>query len=212
MKSNLSPWISQLKRTRTISKLESDQSTEVAIVGGGIAGVVTAYFLLKNTSKQVLLIEADKIAHGATGHNAGQMTSYFERQISTIAEEFGIELAGHAQFSIDSAWMLLEEIYNDAKLKTPFWQFTGYAGCVDMQEMLVHLKNNKVCSQANINLEPLMIAQESPLASQIPPEYEGLYTLIPHRDILALLETKDSRYIAALSARKGCMNSALFCE
>lgn len=207
-----SPWLHQLRPDRTIDVLQEDTLTDVAIVGAGIAGVCTAYFTLKNTDHSVLLIEADKVAHGATGHNAGQMVSYFERQVSGLVEEFGLELTAQAQNAVDSAWVLFDEMYRDAGLTTPYAQFTGYAGCQDLPEILLHLENIVVCRQANIPAEPIMIAGDSPLAEQIPPKYAGLYTLVSHRQVLDLLETNDKRYVAVLSARKGCMNSALFCE
>lgn len=75
----------------------------MVIVGGGIAGVVTAFFTLRDTNKTVILLEADKIAHGATGHNAGQLASYFERPLWELVEEFGLELAINGQRSVESA-------------------------------------------------------------------------------------------------------------
>ena len=53
MNQNNSPWLHQLKITRPIDTLYQDTKTDVTIVGGGIAGVMTAYFTLKNTDKQV---------------------------------------------------------------------------------------------------------------------------------------------------------------
>jgi glycine/D-amino acid oxidase-like deaminating enzyme len=77
MDTNNSPWIQQLKRTRHVARIKENTVADVAIIGGGIAGISTAYFTLKHTDKKVLLVEAGKIAHGATGHNAGQIVSYF---------------------------------------------------------------------------------------------------------------------------------------
>jgi glycine/D-amino acid oxidase-like deaminating enzyme len=68
---NHSPWIKQLKRSRPVQALSGNLTTDIVIVGGGIAGIMTAYFTLRDTDKSVVLIDADKIAHGATGHNAG---------------------------------------------------------------------------------------------------------------------------------------------
>ncbi len=212
MRPNNSPWIKQLNRIRPIDRVTSSLMTDIAIVGGGIAGVTTAYFILKYTDKKVILIEGGKVAHGATGHNAGQMTSYFERQISNIAEEFGNELVKEAQADVDSGWNLLEEIYEDGKLTTPYYQFTGYAGLTDLDDILVHLKNNLILKDIPRLGEPLMIAEEAEVAKHIPKEYEGFYSFVPQKDILALLETNDTQYIAAISARKGVMNSALFTE
>lgn len=212
MKQNLSPWIDQLNRTREVNLLSTDRQTDVAIIGAGIAGISTAYYTLLNTKFNVCLIEADKVASGATGHNAGQIVSYFERQISDLVKEFGITQTALAQSSIDSAWTLLEEIYKKTNQKTPFAQFTGYAGCQDLSEVIVHLENNMYAREAHINMEPLMVAADSEIVKQIPLKYDGLYSVVPQKDILALLETEDTNYIACLSARKGVLNSALFCE
>lgn len=207
-----SPWIDQLHRQRPVITLDGDRSTQIAIIGGGIAGLSTAYFTLRETKKNVLLIEAGKIAHGATGHNAGQLVSYFEKQLSEIVQEFGLDLAAKAQADIDSAWQLLEEMYRDANLQTPFHQFTGYAGCTGIEQLRVHLKNARYSHEANINREKVMVAEEWRDASNLPPADRNFYTLLPQRDILSLLETENPAYIGAVAARKGCMNSALFTE
>lgn len=209
---NYSPWIEQLSIRQEINHLNEDRETDIAIVGAGIAGICTAYFTLKNTNKKVVIFEGNRVAHGATGHNAGQVVSYFERQISGLVNEYGVDKAAKAQNDIDSAWGLLDGIYKDAKLQTPFAQFIGYAGCQDLEEVLVHLENNRYSIAAHINTEPMMVAEDSDVAKLIPKKYEGLYSLLPHATVMSLLETEDSRYIAVLSARKGVLNSALFCE
>ncbi|NTV30409.1 FAD-binding oxidoreductase [candidate division WWE3 bacterium] len=207
MANNNSPWIAQLD-SYSYPNLQQDQQTEITIVGGGISGVVTAYFLLKNTSKKVILVEGYKLAHGATGHNAGQLVSYFERQISSMVQEFGLEMVAKAQSDVNDGWSLLQNIITDCGLKTKFADFTGYAGFQDLDSIIVHLENNRYANHARIDLEPLIVAGESGLANQIPTLYEGLYSIVPHENILSLLETEDRRFIAALSTRKGVMNSA----
>ena len=92
MSTNNSPWLKQLARTRPIARTESINDTDFVIVGGGIAGVTTAYYLLLNTDKNICLLEGDKIAHGATGHNAGQLVLDFERPLSDLVKQFGFDL------------------------------------------------------------------------------------------------------------------------
>ncbi len=209
---NDSPWIKQLERTRPVLPLQHDTETDVLIVGGGIAGVVTAYFCLTTTNKRVTLLEADKIAHGATGHNAGQITSYFERQLFVLAEEFGLDLAIDGQKSIESGWLLLDEIVAATQLRTPVYRFTGYTGVTTWEQLLVYFKNNAVRVAGNMPAEQIVVAAESPVLAVIPPEYKDLYTVAPHADILSLLESKNPDYMAAIAYQKGCMNSALFSE
>ena len=209
---NHSPWIKELNRTRPVVPLDQPVQTEVAIVGGGIAGVTTAFFALQNTNKQVMLIEADKIAHGATGHNAGQVTSYFERPLAELVEEFGLELAIDGQRSVESAWNLMDEIINVAQLQTPLYRFTGYAGFSSAQQLLSHLKDNSCRLAGGLPVEDIIIAKEWNGLKDIPAEYNDLYSVAEQKDILALLETDNKDYIAVLSYQKGCTNSALFSE
>ncbi len=209
---NHSPWIKQLKRTRPAVPLNKNEKADVAIVGGGIAGVVTAYFILRDTNKTVVLLEADKIAHGATGHNAGQVTSYFERPLSEIVEEFGVKMAIDGQRSIESAWLLLDEIITKAKLQTPLYRFTGYAGLSNFDQVVRHLKNNRYRVDQGLFPESIVIASHWDRLKDLPIEFRDLYTLAPQADLLKLLETNNSDYIASLSYQKGCINSALFSE
>jgi len=212
MNINNSPWIEQLQRTIPLRKISQNSKTEIVIVGGGIAGITTAFFILKNSNYTVTLLEAGRVACGATGYNAGQVVSYFERQISLIAEEFGTKLAIQAQADLLSAWSLMEEIFRESKLQTPFYQFTGYAGISDFDKIIIHLKNSLLLHEASLMGETLLVAEESEIAKRIPQEYHEVCTFLPHKDILTLLETTDTQYVAALTARKGCLNSALFTE
>ena len=86
---NTSPWLRQVKRTRPVITLSEDANSDVAIVGGGISGVVTSYFLLCDTTSSVMLIEKGRVAHGATGHNGGQAVAAFERSLIELCEKFG---------------------------------------------------------------------------------------------------------------------------
>ena len=85
---NASPWIHQLDKERPTVSLTQDEEVDIVVVGAGIAGISTAFFLLKHTDKKVALIEGYKLAHGATGHNAGQIAGYFERPFPDIFKKF----------------------------------------------------------------------------------------------------------------------------
>ncbi len=209
---NHSPWIQQLTRTRPVTPLHTKIHTDIAIVGGGIAGITTAYFILKYTHKRVVLLEADKVAHGATGHNAGQIASYFERPLTDLVREFGVDLAIDGQKSIESAWALLDEIIYESKLQVPVYKFMGYAGLSSLDGVLLHLQNNRYRVNGGLQPETILIAKEWQDLRIIPDTYKDLYSIVPQKDLMTLLETNNQDYIACLSYTKGCMNSALFSE
>lgn len=209
----VSPWIHQLNRKRSAIPLHENVDADVVIVGGGIAGVSTAYFLLKYTEKSIVLLEADKVAHGATGHNAGQVASYFERPFSSLVEEYGLDLAARGQEAIESAWNLLDEMHHEIKLSSPIHKFTGHAGCCSFEQVVGHLENNYLREKSGrLDLENILIAEDAPYIKKIPPKYVHLYATIPREDILQLLQTKNDAYTAVISYQKGCMNSAIFSE
>lgn len=212
MQNNLSPWLHQLKVTRTIDTLSSNLTTDVAIVGAGIAGVMTAYFILKNTDKQVLLLEGGKVAHGATGHNAGQIVFEFEEEFSVLAERYGLEKAADAEKMVRGAWILLEELYQEANLSTPMSSFMGYNGYASITRVVEELRNNALRMEAGLQVFPVYIAEDADGLDEIPNEYKHLYNLVPRTDVLALLETVDPQYIAVISERKGCVNAAMLVE
>lgn len=207
-----SPWLHQLKRTRAVDKLFSDLRTDVAVVGAGIAGIMTAYFILKYTSKEVALIEAGRVAHGATGHNAGQIVFEFEREFYELVEDYGLELAADAERLVRNAWILLEEIYRDANLTTPMSSFMGYNGYATVGRIVEEMKNNALRLEAGLQISPIYISDKAEGIKDIPSEYKHLYSLVPHENLLALLETEDTQYVAVMSERKGCVNSALLVE
>ncbi len=209
---NNSPWLHQLERTRPLAEIDNDHHTEIAIIGGGIAGVATAYYALKNTNFKITLIEADKIAHGATGHNGGFLATYFERSFSSIVDEFGMQMAAEGQKAVDSAWDLLEDMRKDANMQTPMWQFIGYAACATFDELIIHLHNNLLREEAGLAPLDIFVAENYAKLNEIPEKYQKYYKLKSHEEIIDLTQTTDKEYFAVLCERKGCMNSAAFCE
>ena len=209
---NHSPWIKQLKRVRGVSPIRESTKTDVVIVGGGIAGVTTAYFALTRTNKRVVLVEADKIAHGATGHNAGQITSYFERPLSDLVKEFGFDMAIDGLRSVESGWQLLDEMVSTAKLRVPLYRFTGYAGMTSLEQIVLQLEDNILREKGGLPIEQIIVAEDWSGCVEIPSKYDGMYEVARHKDVLSLIECSDPAYVASLSYQKGCLNSALFSE
>jgi len=57
----------------TFPKLNGDISTDVLIIGGGITGILTAYFLKQN-GVDCILADKRKICQGTTGHTTAKIT------------------------------------------------------------------------------------------------------------------------------------------
>ncbi|MEN9621880.1 MAG: hypothetical protein RLZZ67_314 [Candidatus Parcubacteria bacterium] len=207
-----SPWIYQMNQERPIVTLPGDITTSVVIVGAGIAGISTAFFLLKNTDKKVVIVEKGKLAHGATGHNAGQVASYFERPFYELVEEFGLEKAADAQRAIENAWELLDRMYTEAGLSLPLARFMGHAGFTTYDQVIRHLKDNIQRKKAGLRTEEMRISDKAPFLAGIPAEFKDFYEVVPDTEVSSRLQTHNAAYVACLSYQKGCLNSALFSQ
>lgn len=212
MRKNRSPWLHQLDQSRKHAALRADLQTDVVIVGAGIAGISTAFFALKYTDKKVVVLEKFKLAHGATGHNAGQVASYFEKGFVKLVEDFGAERATEGQKAVIGAWDLLEEMYADAKLDIFFDRGLGHDGFSTYEQVLAALEEARLKRDNGIATDRIAIATTAPFIDDIPPQYAGLYQASPQAHILELLETHNPMFVAVATDRRGCVNSALFCE
>ena len=209
---NRSPWIAQLAPDGPPRPLAQDAQTDIAIVGAGISGVATAFFTLRSTRRCVMLIERERVARGATGRNAGQLTTYFERPLVAIAREFGVGPALEAQRIFDDSHELLDLMAAEAGSTVRVERFDGHMGMFTLNHLQVHLENNLLRRQGGLRLESCVVSEEAEFLRDIPAEYAPLYTRVPQRQVRELLETADDRYRAVLSERKGCANSGLLVQ
>ncbi len=213
---NKSPWLSQLVRTRAVVTHTQEEDVDVCIVGGGISGITTAYFILTQTQKNVLLIEASRIAHGATGYNAGQITSYFEKSLVALVRQFGFEKAIAAQKAIEEeSRLLLEKIFIDTAIDIPRSEFIGYEGMVTKVQVEQALDDLYIRAKSGVlTVRKLLLEKEYASSIHIPEIYKDLYMIVAKEDIARVLEATHSAntYIAAMPFLSGCMNSAVFSE
>ncbi len=73
-------------------RLEGERKTDVLIVGGGLTGVLCAYFLQKY-GVDYCLVDAGRIAERVTGHTTAKITSQHGLVYHEIAGRYGTEAA-----------------------------------------------------------------------------------------------------------------------
>ncbi len=212
MRQNNSPWLTQLHHDRIIQRLEKDTHADVVIVGGGIAGITTLFFLLKYTDKKIVLIEGHQIAHGATGHNAGQIVAEFEKPLIELVKEHGMNKTIRGLGMVEDAWELLDEMMSDAGLTIPRHEFIGYGGYSEVAQLVNDLETELIKSTHGLIAFPVMVARESGWVDQIPKKYESIITVVDQVIIDDYLGTDKGGYHAVIAQKKGVMNSALFTE
>jgi glycine/D-amino acid oxidase-like deaminating enzyme/nitrite reductase/ring-hydroxylating ferredoxin subunit len=114
-------WIATAARTDYPS-LEESVDVDVAIVGGGIVGITTAY-LLKKAGRKVAVVEADRILHGTTGHTTAKITSQHSLSYAKLKKDMGDELARQYAEANESAIHLVASLVKENNINCDFkWQ------------------------------------------------------------------------------------------
>lgn len=75
--------------TQGYPPLQGRAEARVCVIGGGFAGLNTALGLCERGQRDVLLLEADEIGHGASGRNGGFVFSGFSRGEDALLRDLG---------------------------------------------------------------------------------------------------------------------------
>lgn len=69
-------------------QLKSNLEADIVVIGGGITGITAAYLLAK-AGRQVVLLEAKKIASGSTAYSTGNLYATVGERLSNIERRHG---------------------------------------------------------------------------------------------------------------------------
>lgn len=107
----MSYWLSEAKNLKTKTGINYDY----IIIGAGIAGLSTAYWLEKQSpNSKIAIIDKYSLAFGASGRNAGFVTCGSALHFNKLHEKFGLEKANEIwKFSETNRELLLTEIIQD---------------------------------------------------------------------------------------------------
>ena len=72
----------------------ADLSADVCIVGGGLTGLWTAYYLVKaDPSLSIVILEKEHVGFGASGRNGGWCSALFPRSATSLERTHGFDAA-----------------------------------------------------------------------------------------------------------------------
>jgi glycine/D-amino acid oxidase-like deaminating enzyme/nitrite reductase/ring-hydroxylating ferredoxin subunit len=118
-------WFGTAPALPTFAPLAENTTADVVVVGGGLAGLTTAY-LLGQEGLRVLLLEDGELASGETGRTTAHLSFALDDRYTTLENLFGQEGARLAADSHAAAIDTIERIVGDEAIACDFTRLDGY--------------------------------------------------------------------------------------
>lgn len=117
------------QRVPEFEPLREGLTAHVCVIGGGLAGVWSAYLLSKD-GKKVVLIESDKLGRGATLYTTAFVTQVIDTDLADLVKMFGDEKARLSWLAGGEAIELIEKAVDEEKIdcdfeRTPIFTYAG---------------------------------------------------------------------------------------
>jgi glycine/D-amino acid oxidase-like deaminating enzyme/nitrite reductase/ring-hydroxylating ferredoxin subunit len=131
--SSRSLWIETTPET-SFERLEKGVSVDVAVIGGGIAGITAAY-LLKQAGRSVAVVEADRILRGVTGHTTAKLTSAHGLIYDHLVSRFGKDQASLYAQANQTAIEKVASLVRDLDIDCGFRRTAAYTYADNQQDV-----------------------------------------------------------------------------
>lgn len=135
-------WFSEKEEARS-PQLTQSIKTDVVIVGGGLAGVFSAYLLAKE-GKKVVLLEKDRIGNGQTDYTTAFITYVVDTNLSKMVEKIGEENAKLVWDSGKMALAEIERIISNEKIECDFLHCTAYEFALNREDIEILKKETRL--------------------------------------------------------------------
>lgn len=104
---------------KSYPSLTEDTDVDVAIIGGGITGITTAY-LLANSGQKVALLESFEVGCGTTAASTGNLYTMVDARLHHVQSKFNDKTAGAVAESRTAAVDLIENLVQKYEIPCNF--------------------------------------------------------------------------------------------
>lgn len=128
-------WIETTKNQLHLKSLTQNLETEVCIIGAGLFGLTTAYYLTKQ-GKKVVVVEKDDIGEKVSGNTTGKITSQHGLFYSHLIEDYGINYAQKYLGVNEKAIQNIKEIIDTEQIECDFEEQSAYVFTTNQDEVI----------------------------------------------------------------------------
>ncbi len=209
---NSSPWLAELDPSFAQPSLKSNLKTDLCIIGGGFSGLISAYFILKNTNLNLVLIDSSRLGHGQTAQTTGILSKLLKPSYQDLVKLYGPKVSSYSHRITASSWKLLKQLFKDTKLHLICLKFKDYTGYSNPQDVLDILNDAHLMHSHRLKPNPIYISDSSYLSKSLEKKYLPFYKLVSQSYLNKCLKTTGFNFIAMQRQDFGFLNSALFCQ
>ena len=152
----------EAEKERKYPKLVQDISADVAIIGGGLTGIQTAY-LLANRGLKVALLEKDKLCSGTSGGSTGKITSQHGLFYEYLVNSKGVEFAKRYLEANEEAINNIENIVTKENIECDFERESAYVFTQSEDDVQKLIKEQSTVEQISKGKSNLVDTIEMPL-------------------------------------------------
>lgn len=128
-------WIESVKSEKKVfSRLEKDARADVCIIGGGLTGLTTAYYLSK-TNLKVILLEKARICEHTSGNTTAKITSQHDLFYDYLIQSQGKEKAKQYLEANEEAIKNIENIVKEENIDCDFERTDNYVYTLKQEEL-----------------------------------------------------------------------------
>lgn len=128
-------WIETTKEKLNIVPLENDEETEICVIGAGLFGLTTAYYLTK-LGKKVIVLEKGEIGEKVSGNTTGKITSQHDLFYNHLINDYGKEYAKKYLESNEQAIENIKEIIEKEMIDCEFKEKSAYVYTTSQDEVI----------------------------------------------------------------------------
>ena len=128
-------WIETTKNKINLKSLEGDEETEICVIGGGLFGLTTAYYLTK-CGKKVIVLEKGEIGSKVSGNTTGKITSQHDLFYAHLIDDYGEEYAKKYLEANEKAIENIKQIIKEEQIDCDFNVQKSYVYTTKEDEVL----------------------------------------------------------------------------
>ena len=139
-------WLSSTKKIEIEKQINNNYVVDVCIVGAGITGLSTAYYLAKNGLK-VIVVDKSEIGEKTSGHTTAKITLQHGLIYNYLINTFGIDYALNYFKANEKAILNIKNIIDTENIDCDFEFKNNYIYTINQNDVTkIHSEINAVNS------------------------------------------------------------------